>query len=171
VNTDRVIDLLSANLEPARHVHFGKTLLLAMIMGGAAAVALMLATVGPRADPDSNNSSRMDGVEACPSSECDCLGSSISRPLDASWTGEQNELAAGVLFFRRGHRRGPCDASHCSATNLDRDAAWGQPDFVSAVFPLHIGLCCDAIGSPDVGASRRHTNSIGSVWGARGNRR
>jgi hypothetical protein len=51
VNTDRVIDLLTANLEPVRQVHFGRTLLLAMIIGGAAAVALMLATVGPRADP------------------------------------------------------------------------------------------------------------------------
>jgi hypothetical protein len=50
VNTDRLVDLLSANLEPVGGVHFGRRLLLAMLTGGAAAFALMLATVGPRAD-------------------------------------------------------------------------------------------------------------------------
>jgi hypothetical protein len=53
VNTDRLIDLLSANLEPVRPVQFGKTLLLAMLAGSTAAFSLMLATVGPRADLDS----------------------------------------------------------------------------------------------------------------------
>jgi hypothetical protein len=53
VNTDRLIDLLSANLEPAVSVQFGKTLLLAMLVVGFAAFTLMLATVGPRADLDS----------------------------------------------------------------------------------------------------------------------
>jgi hypothetical protein len=53
VNTDRLIDLLSANLEPVGRVRFGKTLLLAMLTGSAAALILMLATVGPRADLDS----------------------------------------------------------------------------------------------------------------------
>jgi hypothetical protein len=50
VNTDRLIDLLSANLEPVRGGHFGKTLVLAILTGGAAAFGLMLATVGPRPD-------------------------------------------------------------------------------------------------------------------------
>jgi hypothetical protein len=50
MNTDRLIDLLSANLEPVGHVHFARTLLVAMLGGAAAAFALMLATVGPRAD-------------------------------------------------------------------------------------------------------------------------
>jgi hypothetical protein len=53
VNTDRLIDLLSANLEPVGPVQFGRTLLLAMLTGGFAAFTLMLATVGPRADLDS----------------------------------------------------------------------------------------------------------------------
>jgi hypothetical protein len=50
VNTDRLIDVLSANLEPACHGKIGKTLMLAMVTGGAAAFGLMLATVGPRPD-------------------------------------------------------------------------------------------------------------------------
>jgi hypothetical protein len=53
VNTDRLIDLLSANLKPVGRVQLGKTLLLAILMGSAAAFTLMLATVGPRANLDS----------------------------------------------------------------------------------------------------------------------
>jgi hypothetical protein len=50
VNTDRLIEMLSANLEPASRSQFGKALILAMVAGGAAAFALMLATIGPRPD-------------------------------------------------------------------------------------------------------------------------
>jgi hypothetical protein len=50
VNTDRLIDMLSANLEPVGRVSFGKTLLLAILLGSAAALILMVTTVGPRAD-------------------------------------------------------------------------------------------------------------------------
>ena len=50
MNTDRLIDLLSANLEPVGRVHFGRMLLVVMLTGGAAAFTLMLTTVGPRAD-------------------------------------------------------------------------------------------------------------------------
>ena len=53
MNTDRLVDLLSANLEPVGRVQFGKTLLLAMVTGGTAAFLLMVATVGPRTDLDS----------------------------------------------------------------------------------------------------------------------
>jgi hypothetical protein len=53
VNTDRLIDLLSANLEPVGRVQFGRTLLLAILAGSAAALILMLATIGPRTDLDS----------------------------------------------------------------------------------------------------------------------
>jgi hypothetical protein len=50
VNTDRLIDALSANLERVSHGRLEKTLILAMVTGGAAAFALMLATVGLRPD-------------------------------------------------------------------------------------------------------------------------
>jgi hypothetical protein len=48
VNTDRLIDVLSANLEPVTPGQLRKTLALALVTGGAAAFGLMLATVGPR---------------------------------------------------------------------------------------------------------------------------
>jgi len=54
VNTDRLVDLLSANLEPVTGIRLGRMLFLIMVTGGAAAFALMLVTVGPRADLDSS---------------------------------------------------------------------------------------------------------------------
>jgi Negative regulator of sigma F len=48
VNTDRLIDVLSTNLEPVNRVQLGKALALAMVVGGAAAFGLILTTVGPR---------------------------------------------------------------------------------------------------------------------------
>jgi hypothetical protein len=48
VNTDHLIDLLTANLEPVPSGQLRKTLALALAVGSAAAFGLMLATVGPR---------------------------------------------------------------------------------------------------------------------------
>jgi hypothetical protein len=53
VNTERLVDLLTANLEPVGNIHFGRRLLAAMLAGGAAAFAVMLAIVGPRHELDS----------------------------------------------------------------------------------------------------------------------
>ena len=50
MNTNQLIDVLSANLEPVNHDRLRKTLILGMVTGGAAALAVMLATVGPRPD-------------------------------------------------------------------------------------------------------------------------
>jgi len=50
MNTDRLIDILSVDPEPVDSGQLGKVLLLAIVAGGAAAVALMLATVGLRPD-------------------------------------------------------------------------------------------------------------------------
>ena len=50
MNTDRLIDMLSAELEAVYSGRLGKTLILAMITGGAIAFGLMLVTVGPRPD-------------------------------------------------------------------------------------------------------------------------
>jgi hypothetical protein len=48
VNTERLIDVLSANLEPVSHRRVEKRLILAIVTGGAAAFVVMLATVGLR---------------------------------------------------------------------------------------------------------------------------
>jgi hypothetical protein len=50
VNTDHLIDILGAHLEPVPHGQFERMLILAMTTGGAAAFGLMLTTVGPRPD-------------------------------------------------------------------------------------------------------------------------
>jgi len=50
MNTDRLIDMLSAELEAVNSGRPGKTLILAILTGGAIAFGLMLVTVGPRPD-------------------------------------------------------------------------------------------------------------------------
>jgi hypothetical protein len=50
VNTDRLIEMLSAELEPVNSGRLARTLILAMVTGGAIAFGLMLVTVGPRPD-------------------------------------------------------------------------------------------------------------------------
>ena len=50
MNTDRLIDMLSAELETVNSGRLGKTLILGIVTGGAIAFALMLVTVGPRPD-------------------------------------------------------------------------------------------------------------------------
>ena len=49
VKTDQLIDMLSANLEPVNPRRLGKTLVLAILAGGAGAAVLMLVMLGPRA--------------------------------------------------------------------------------------------------------------------------
>jgi hypothetical protein len=63
VNTDQLIDVLSANLEPVRPGRFGKTLTVAILASGAAAFALMSATVGVRPDPGSTEHLRWIAVK------------------------------------------------------------------------------------------------------------
>jgi hypothetical protein len=53
VNTYRLIDLLSSNLEPVSQTALERALGLTVAVGGAAAFATMLATVGPRPDASS----------------------------------------------------------------------------------------------------------------------
>jgi hypothetical protein len=60
VNTDRLIDMLSVDPEPVDSGQAGKALLVAMLAGGAAALALMLATVGPR--PDLQSTAHLEWV-------------------------------------------------------------------------------------------------------------
>jgi hypothetical protein len=50
MKTERLIDMLSANLEAVNEERLGNTLVLAILAGGVGAAAVMLATVGPRAD-------------------------------------------------------------------------------------------------------------------------
>lgn len=48
MKTDQLIDLLSTNVEPVKGGQLKKTLALTLVVGGAAAFCVMLATAGPR---------------------------------------------------------------------------------------------------------------------------
>jgi hypothetical protein len=50
MNTDRLIDMLSTNLEPVKGGQLWKTLVWALVVGLVAAFVVMLATVGVRSD-------------------------------------------------------------------------------------------------------------------------
>jgi hypothetical protein len=50
MNTDQLVDILSADLEPVNRGQLGKILIAAIVTGAAAAILLMLATFGPRSD-------------------------------------------------------------------------------------------------------------------------
>lgn len=60
MNTDRLIDMLSAELEAVNSGRLGKTLILAIVTGGAIAFGLMLVTVGPR--PDLQSTAHLEWV-------------------------------------------------------------------------------------------------------------
>jgi hypothetical protein len=60
MNTDRLIDMLSAELDTVNSGRLTKTLMLALITGGAMAFALMLVTVGTR--PDLQSSAHLEWV-------------------------------------------------------------------------------------------------------------
>src|SRR6266542_419638 len=48
MRTDKLIDILSTNVEPVKPAQLEKALVWAVVVGGAAAFCLMLATVGAR---------------------------------------------------------------------------------------------------------------------------
>src|SRR6266853_262882 len=48
MKTDQLIDMLSTNVEPVQSGQLGKTLVWALVIGGAASFCVMLATVGLR---------------------------------------------------------------------------------------------------------------------------
>jgi hypothetical protein len=50
LNTDRLIDLLSSNLEPIRRGGFERSLVLRLVIAAAGAFGLMWMTIGPRAN-------------------------------------------------------------------------------------------------------------------------
>jgi hypothetical protein len=97
VNTNQLIDLLSANLEPVGRVRFGKTLLLAIFIGGVAAFGLMLATVGPRANLDSIAHLRWTTVKLLFALSVVSTGTPLL--LGSMRPGLEQKTRAGIIFL------------------------------------------------------------------------
>jgi hypothetical protein len=96
VNTDRLVDLLSANLEPVGRVRFGKTLRLAMLTGSAAALILMLTTIGPRADLNSTAHLGWTAVKLL--FAVSVIGAATPLLLRSMRPGLERETHPGLLF-------------------------------------------------------------------------
>jgi hypothetical protein len=97
VNTDRLIDLLSANLEPVGRVRFGKTLFEAMLTGFAAALALMSITIGPRADLDSTAHLAWTALKLL--FAVSVIGTATPALLRSMRPGLEEETHPGVVFL------------------------------------------------------------------------
>ena len=134
MNTDRLIDMLSANLEPVNPSQLGGTLLLAMVSSGAAAFGLMLATVGPRPDLESIAHLEWAGAKLFFAFSIAFAGTpfliKLMRP------GRENETKRALLFF-------PLAATVALTLLmllLGREA-WGTPLGARAISPARC-LCC-----------------------------
>ena len=96
MNTDRLIEILSANMEPTRRGQFGKTLTLAMVTGGAAAFGLMLATVGPR--PDLGSTAHLEWLALKLGFALSVIGAGAPPLLRSTRPGLENKTTWPVVF-------------------------------------------------------------------------
>ena len=136
MNTDRLIDILSANLEPACPGQFKKMLILAMATGGAAALGLMLATVGPR--PDLHSTAHLEWLAVKLVFALSVIGAGVPPLLRSARPGFENVTNWAVALF-------PFFAAIAVALAmlfLDGPQAWsGMLRGARAVAPARCVLC------------------------------
>ena len=134
MNTDRLIDVLSANLEPVKRGQLGKALALAMVVGGVAAFGLMLMTVGPRSDFNSTAHLEWTAAKLFFALSIICTGAPFL--IRAIRPGRENETRWAFLFFPL--------ASAIALTVvillLGRDA-WGAPLGASELSSVRCIFC------------------------------
>jgi len=134
VNTDRLIDMLSANLEPVNPSQLGRTLLLAMVSSAAAAFGLMLATVGPRSNLGST--AHLEWAAAKVFFAFSIVLAGAPFLIKSIRPGRENETKWALLFF-------PLAATVALAVVmllLGRDA-WGTPLGARAISPARCLFC------------------------------
>ena len=153
VNIDQLIDVLSSNPEPVQSGHLGKTLILAMVTGSAAAFGLMLVTVGPR--PELHLRTHLEWVAVKLLFALSVIATGAPFLIRAMRPGRENETNWALIFF-------PFLAALAVALAmllLDPLHAWrglllGAKTWSSARCLLcTMFFCCDPIGSLDPGAS------------------
>jgi hypothetical protein len=134
VNTDKVIDLLSANLEPVNPGQFRRPLLLAMVTGVVAAFGLMLATVGPR--PKLASTPHLEWSAAKLFFAFSIVFAGAPFLIKSMRPGRENETKRALLFF-------PLAATGALTLVmllLGRDA-WGTPLGAQAISPARCLFC------------------------------
>lgn len=160
MNTDRLVDLLSSNLEPVSRVRFGKALLLAMLTGSITAFTLMLATVGPRADLGSTAHLWWTAVKLL--FAVSVISTATPPLLRSMRPGLEKKTHPEIIFL-------PFLAAIVAALAMllfvpphawERDASWSAPSISGAMSRLHHILCCGTIRRADLGASSRRSNSV-----------
>ena len=86
MNTDRLIDILSVDAEPVNSGQLGKMLILAIGASGAAALGLMLATVGPRPDLQSTAHLEWTAVKLLYALSVLAHGGASPEQIGTSWS-------------------------------------------------------------------------------------
>ena len=97
MNTDRLIDILSADPEPVNSGQLGKMLILAMVTGGAVAFGLMLATVGPR--PDLQSTAHLEWVAVKLLFALSVIGTGAPLLNRSMRPGLEDETNWALIFF------------------------------------------------------------------------
>src|SRR6266481_8163064 len=97
MNTDRLIDMLSAELDAVNSGRLGKTLLLAIVTGGAIAFGLMLVTVGPR--PDLHSAPHIEWVAVKLLFALSVIGTGALLLNKAMRPGLEDETNWAMVFF------------------------------------------------------------------------
>lgn len=169
VNTDRLIeDVLSANLEPVARAELHKRLVLALVIGGAAAFGLMLTTVGPR--PEIGTVAHLEWVAlkllfalslivtGAPS----LIRSMRPEPDDGT------RFHTSLISFPCCRRGNHCAAAVRPACCMERNASWSALSILRALSPLRRVFRRDSTGSLDLGASRRCSDPVGVLRRDRG---
>lgn len=97
MNTDRLIEILSANPEPVQSGHFGKTLILAMVTSSAAAFGLMLVTFGQR--PDLYSTAHLEWLAIKLFFALSVTGATAPLLVRSICPGRENETNWAPVFF------------------------------------------------------------------------
>jgi len=134
VNTDRLIDVLSANLDPVSPSQLGRTLLLAIVTGGVTAFGLMLATVGPR--PDLDSTAHLEWAAAKLFFALSIIFTGLPFLIRSIRPGFENETKRALIFF-------PLAATVelVLVMLLLGRVAWGTPLGARAISPARCLFC------------------------------
>lgn len=158
VKTDQLIDMLSAGLEPVNAIWLEKTLVLAIFAGGTCTAVLMLAIVGLRAGLPAAQLEWVALKLVLPLSVIGLGTPSLARSMYPGLVTKTNwpliffpfivAIAVGFAMLLIVQREA-----------WIKNAPWGRPNKISALFRMHIVLCSDSVGSPDPGPTRRRPNA------------
>jgi hypothetical protein len=164
MKTDQLIDMLSTNVEPVQQGKLRKTLVWALVVGGAAAFCLMLATVGLRTGVTDGFLPGYLTLKLVFTLSLIGVGAALLESLMRRWPGWAKTPLVCVSSFLHCYMRSRCCAGIWAADGM------GSRDFRNAVGDLpalYPALCGRPICSVDLGSAQRSTHEFEASRGYR----